>query len=59
MRTKCIPNTRSRTEFYRDTKFIVRAFLHALMLGHLNSLFDLKSLNPLGLRDHEKVGTVG
>ena len=29
------------------------------MVGYLNSLFDLKILNPTGLRDHEKVGTVG
>jgi len=59
MRTKCFPNTSRPTDCYRDTKFIIRAFLHALMVGHLNSLFHPKSLNPIGLRDHEKVGTVG
>jgi hypothetical protein len=59
MRTKCLPNTNRPTDFYRDTKHTIRVFLNAPMNGRLISLFDLKSFNPIGLRDHEKVGTVG
>jgi hypothetical protein len=58
MRTRCLLNTNRPTDCYRDTKLIIRVFLNALMIPRLRSLFVLKSLNPIGLRDHEKVGTV-